>query len=78
MTIDWASLGLVALTTVGVVLALVGLYSAGVVALTAGSRRGEGQATSGGSRAIGYVCIGLCIAIMAYGFYLLVPWLHFS
>lgn len=76
MKIDWASLGLVALTTVVVVIAIVGLYSAGVVALTSGSRQAPGQATSSGAKAVGYVCIGLCIAIMAYGFYLLVPWLH--
>ena len=78
MKIDWASLGLVALTTLVVVVAIVGLYSAGVIALTSGSRQAEGQATSSGSKAIGYLCIGLCIAIMLYGFYLLVPWLHFS
>lgn len=76
MKIDWASLGLVALTTVVVVVAIVGLYSMGVIALTSGARQADGQSTSGAAKAVGYVCIGLCIAILAYGFYLLVPVLH--
>lgn len=77
MKIDWASLGLVAVTTVVVVLVIVGLYSAGVLALTSGGRQGGAQAANGGgAKAVGYLCFGLCIAIVLYGFYLLIPYLH--
>lgn len=75
MKIDWASLGLVALTTVGVAIAIVGLYSVGVLAMTSGERRGLSQPTSA-ARNLGYVCFGLCAAIVLYGFYLLIPYLH--
>lgn len=75
MKIDWASLGLVALTTVGVAIAIVGLYSVGVLAMTSGERRGLSQPTST-ARNLGYICFGLCAAIVLYGFYLLIPYLH--
>ena len=44
MKIDWASLGLVAVTTVVAAIAIVGIYSLGVLALTSRGRDG----TAGG------------------------------
>ena len=37
MNIDWASLGLVAVTTVVAAIAIVGIFSLGVMALTSGA-----------------------------------------
>lgn len=75
MKIDWASLGLVALTTVAVAVVIIGLYSVGVLAMTSGERRGAADA-SGGAKMAGYTCFALCAAIVLYGFYLLIPYLH--
>jgi hypothetical protein len=82
MTIDWAALGTVLGVSVGVTVALVGLFTLGIMALS--TRPGPAPATgaaTGGSAAAGptalartaaYGCFALCAAAVAYGFYLIV------
>jgi hypothetical protein len=81
MNIDWASLGLVAITTVVAAIAIVGIFSLGVAALTSG-----GEHESGGSlvqnppsavaRLAGYLCVGISGLLVLYGLYLIVPQFH--
>jgi hypothetical protein len=77
MTIDWASLGLVAVTTVVAALAIVGIFALGVVALTSGPRTEDGPASpSPGARVGGYLCMAVSGLLVLYGIYLIVPLFH--
>lgn len=76
MNIDWAALGTVFGVSLVATVALVGLFTLGIVGL---SRQPEPAAQGGradGSlmlaRAGAYVCFGLCAAAVAYGIYLIV------
>ncbi|MET9920392.1 hypothetical protein ACFV1C_34095 [Streptomyces sp. NPDC059605] len=75
MKIDWAALGSVFGVSLVVTVALVGLFTLGIVGL---SKQAEpaAQGGSGGSvllaRAGAYACFGLCAAAVAYGIFLIV------
>ncbi|MFD7617485.1 hypothetical protein [Streptomyces sp. NPDC059802] len=75
MNIDWAALGSVFGVSLVVTVALVGLFTLGIVGL---SKQPEpaAQGGSGGplllARAGAYVCFTLCAAAVAYGIYLIV------
>ncbi|MGW5273328.1 hypothetical protein ACWEQP_12235 [Streptomyces sp. NPDC004044] len=76
MNIDWAALGSVFGVSLVVTVALVGLFTLGIVGL---SRQPEpaaqGGSTSGSlvlARSGAYLCFGLCAAAVAYGIYLIV------
>jgi hypothetical protein len=81
MNIDWASLVLVAITTVIAAIAIVGIFSLGVTALTSG-----GAHESGGSmvqsqakpvaKLAGYLCVGISGLLVLYGLYLIIPQFH--
>ena len=81
MNIDWASLGLVAITTVIAAIAIVGIFSLGVAALTSG-----GDHESGGAlvqdppkpvaKLAGYACVGISGLLVLYGLYLIIPQFH--
>ena len=81
MNIDWGSLGLVAITTVIAAVAIVGIFSLGVTALTSG-----GEHESGGgivqsqakpvAKLAGYLCVGISGLLVLYGLYLIVPQFH--
>jgi len=81
MNIDWASLALVAITTVVAAVAIVGIFSLGVTALTSG-----GQDDSGGTvvhrpaqpiaKLAGYLCVGISGLLVLYGLYLIIPQFH--
>ncbi len=76
MKIDWASLGLVAVTTVVAAVSIVGIFALGVAALThaqAGAAQGR---SSGVARVAGYACLGVAGLIALYGIYLIVPVFH--
>lgn len=75
MKIDWASLGLVAVTTVVAAIAIVGIYSLGVMALTSGGRDGA-AAPSPLARICGYLCLGVSGMLVLYGLYLIIPQFH--
>ena len=83
MNIDWSSLGLVAITTVVAAVAVVGIFSLGVLSLSAGVRRGAtaspGSASTRpalGGTVAGYACIGVSAALVLYGLYLIIPQFH--
>ncbi|MFK4071381.1 hypothetical protein [Streptomyces sp. NPDC029674] len=73
MSIDWAALGSVFGVSLAVTVALVGLFTLGIVGLS----KQETAATSGGGSATAartgaYACFALCAAAVAYGIYLIV------
>jgi hypothetical protein len=81
MNIDWASLGLVAITTVIAAVAIVGIFSLGVAALTSGGDRESGGSiianpASPGAKIAGYICVGISGLLVLYGLYLIIPQFH--
>ncbi|MGX1253573.1 hypothetical protein RKD48_006084 [Streptomyces ambofaciens] len=72
MSIDWAALGSVFGVSLVVTVALVGLFTLGIVGLS----RQERAAAEGGSAALAitgaYACFAACTAAVAYGIYLIV------
>jgi hypothetical protein len=72
MDIDWAALGSVFGVSLVVTVALVGLFTLGIVGL---SKR-ETAAASGGSTVVAtaaaYACFAACAAAVAYGIHLIV------
>ncbi|MGW1291287.1 hypothetical protein [Streptomyces sp. NPDC002533] len=75
MKIDWAALASVFGVSLVVTVALVGVFTLGIVALSKRSATADGSA-SGGSAALArtgaYACFGLCAAAVSYGIYLIV------
>ncbi|MCW7944716.1 membrane protein [Streptomyces hygroscopicus] len=70
MKIDWAALGSVFGVSLAVTVALVGLFTLGVVSLTKKeSSRGGGAALAATGA---YACFAACTAAVAYGIYLIV------
>ncbi|MGS0685934.1 hypothetical protein ACVBEQ_12440 [Nakamurella sp. GG22] len=75
MNIDWNSLLLVAITTVVAAIAIVGVFSLGVVTLTGGN--GSTTRTVGpAARFAGYACVGISGLLVLYGLYLIIPQFH--
>lgn len=78
MDIDWAALGSVFGVSLGVTVALVGLFTLGIVGLSKHEAATSGAASATGStapvaaRTGAYVCFALCAAAVAYGIYLIV------
>ncbi|RVU22020.1 hypothetical protein EOT10_23945 [Streptomyces antnestii] len=72
MHIDWAALGSVFGVSLVITVALVGLFTLGIVGLT----KRESAAAQGGSAALAvsgaYVCFALCAAAVGYGIFLIV------
>ena len=81
MNIDWASLGLVAITTVIAAIAIVGVFSLGVAALTSGREHESGGSLvqnppNAGAKIAGYLCVGISGLLVLYGLYLIIPQFH--
>ncbi|MCX4678150.1 hypothetical protein OG413_23005 [Streptomyces sp. NBC_01433] len=84
MNIDWAALASVFGVSLVVTVALVGLFTLGIIGLskqasTQASTAQGSTARAGGSggaftpvRAGAYLCFALCVAAVAYGIYLIV------
>ncbi|MFH9268775.1 hypothetical protein ACH4KN_31640 [Streptomyces sp. NPDC017546] len=76
MKIDWAALASVFGVSLVVTVALVGLFTLGIVALSKQSATAGSGAAGGGSvalaRTAAYVCFAACVAAVAYGIYLIV------
>ena len=72
MKIDWVALGSVFGVSLVATVALVGLFTLGVVGLT----KQEAATQAGGSgvlaRTGAYACFALCAAAVSYGIYLIV------
>ena len=75
MKIDWASLGLVAETTVVAAIAIVGIYSLGVMALTAGAKDGA-AAPNPAAKLGGYLCLAVSAGLVLFGLWLIIPQFH--
>ena len=73
MTINWGALLLVAVTTLVAVISIVGLFSLGVVALTAQQRLGRSGTTSVAATVSGYACVAVSGLIAVYGVCLMIP-----
>ncbi|MEV0524406.1 hypothetical protein AB0I66_13370 [Streptomyces sp. NPDC050439] len=76
MDIDWAALGSVFGVSLAVTVALVGLFTLGIVGLSKheAATSGASSATGGAAaaRTGAYACFALCAAAVAYGIYLIV------
>ena len=81
MNIDWASLGQVAITTVIAAVAIVGIFSVGVMALTSSGKstltnQGVHSKRSPVATVAGYACVGISGLLVLYGLYLIIPQFH--
>ncbi|MFD9426331.1 MULTISPECIES: hypothetical protein [unclassified Streptomyces] len=79
MNIDWAALASVFGVSLVVTVALVGLFTLGIIGLSKQASTQTSTARAGGSggaftpvRAGAYLCFALCVAAVAYGIYLIV------
>lgn len=76
MNIDWAALGSVFGVSLVATVALVGLFTLGIVGLSKGGAATASGSTGSGSGALArtgaYVCFGLCLAAVSYGIYIIV------
>jgi hypothetical protein len=81
MNIDWGSLLLVAITTVVAAVAIVGIFSLGVTALTSGGESESDGAMvqnqpNAAAKLAGYACVGVSGLMVLYGLYLIIPQFH--
>ncbi|KIF04891.1 membrane protein [Streptomyces sp. RSD-27] len=72
MKIDWAALGSVFGVSLSATVALVALFSLGLVGLSQHEAATEQGGTAALARSGAYACFALCAAAVAYGIYLIV------
>ncbi|MEU8435588.1 MULTISPECIES: hypothetical protein [Streptomyces] len=72
MKIDWAALGSVFGVSLSATVALVALFSLGLVGLSKHEAATEQGGTAALARSGAYACFALCAAAVAYGIYLIV------
>lgn len=71
--IDWGALGLVAVTTLLATVAVVGVVSVGILALT---RADQSPRPAPALRLSGYACLVAGACVVLFGIYLIVPQFH--
>jgi hypothetical protein len=81
MHVDWSALGKVAAVSLGVTVAVVVVFTFGVLGLSrAEADRAEADRAEAGAATVGRALAGLCFlacaAVVAYGIYLIVPRFH--
>jgi hypothetical protein len=64
--VDWAALGKVVVYSFAGALLLTGIFTTGVLFVEV-----EGQHASAARRAAGGLCFGLCLALVAFGIYVM-------
>ncbi|MEV6114712.1 hypothetical protein AB0L59_19885 [Streptomyces sp. NPDC052109] len=74
MHVDWSALGKVAGVSLGVTVAVVVVFTFGVLGLSQAEDGRSGAAGTG--RALAGLCFLACAAVVAYGIYLIVPQFH--
>ncbi|KOV62184.1 hypothetical protein [Streptomyces sp. MMG1121] len=74
MHVDWSALGRVATVSLGVTVAVVVVFTFGVLGLSRAEDAEGGAGTAG--RAQAGLCFLACAAVVAYGIYLIVPQFH--
>ncbi|MFF1511402.1 hypothetical protein [Streptomyces sp. NPDC058326] len=72
MKIDWAALGSVFGVSLVATVALVGLFTLGIVGLGKQAEAAAQGGTATLARTGAYACFALCLAAVAYGIYLIV------
>lgn len=72
MKIDWAALASVFGVSLVVTVALVGLFTLGIMGLAKQAPTAQGGGSTVSARTGAYACFGLCAAAVAYGIYLIV------
>ncbi|MGW4232627.1 hypothetical protein ACWEF9_25635 [Streptomyces sp. NPDC004980] len=70
MNIDWAALASVFGVSLVVTVALVGLFTLGIIGLAKAPTAQGGSSVM--TRSGAYACFALCVAAVAYGIYLIV------
>ncbi|MFG5722646.1 MULTISPECIES: hypothetical protein [Streptomyces] len=75
MHIDWSALTRVAAVSLGVTVAVVVVFTLGVLGLSRAADRRTGPATTL-ARAQAGLCFLACAVVVGYGIYLIVPRLH--
>ena len=77
MHLDWTALGQVIAVSLAVTVAVVVVFALGVLGLARyeGAREGGGGASVPGLAQAG-LCFLACVAVVAYGIYLIVPQFH--
>jgi intracellular sulfur oxidation DsrE/DsrF family protein len=75
MSLDWSALGQVTVVSIGATVAVVVVFTLGVLAL---SRREESTGAGGGTAALAGagLCFAVCAAAVLYGLYLIIPQFH--
>ncbi|AXE25855.1 hypothetical protein C0216_22515 [Streptomyces globosus] len=72
MKIDWAALGSVFGVSLFATVALVALFTLGMVGLSKHEAATDAGGSAGLARTGAYACFALCTAAVAYGIYLIV------
>jgi len=72
MKIDWVALGSVFGVSLLATVALVGLFTLGIIGLTKHESASAGGGSATMARTAAYACFALCAAAVAYGIYLIV------
>ncbi|MGN5380139.1 hypothetical protein ACQ4WX_31940 [Streptomyces lasalocidi] len=75
MHVDWSALGRVAAVSLGVTVAVVVVFTFGVLGLSRADAARDGAGGAVG-RAQAGLCFLACAAVVAYGIYLIVPRFH--
>lgn len=76
MKIDWGSLGLVAVVTIGAAMLVVGVVSLGLASLQTADRQVADGRPAGTARVAGYACVAAAGLMVLYGLYLIIPQFH--
>ncbi|MFI1863245.1 MULTISPECIES: hypothetical protein [Streptomyces] len=74
MKIDWVALGSVFGVSLVATVAIVGLFTLGIVGLSkqAAATAGSGGGSPALARSGAYLCFALCLAAVSYGIYLII------
>ncbi|MEU3984979.1 hypothetical protein AB0F77_33780 [Streptomyces sp. NPDC026672] len=76
MHLDWTALGEVTAVSIGVTVAVVVVFALGVLGLARHEGAREAAAGSPLGMAQAALCFLACVAVVAYGIYLIVPQFH--
>ncbi|WP_242910068.1 hypothetical protein [Actinomadura terrae] len=76
MDVKWASLGQVLLVSLGATVAVVVIFSLGVLAASARRTAQSNARPDTGPAAAAALCFAACTVIVLYGIYLIVPQFH--
>ena len=84
--VDWAAFGIVFVVAFAASVVIVSFYAIGLRLLAVGSADDTGDdgsivSTARGDRPLGatigaFVCLGICVAAVLYGLYLIIPQFH--